>query len=307
MAPTERDEPESAGVRKALILVGLPGDAEHRELFAQVTAKWKKWLTAELQFAEENVIVLEGRSESVLPNHAAGTRDGLKQRAGRLVEQSRPEDGLWVFFIGHANYDEEHVYFHLPGPDIHEGEVAEMFEALGCREQVFWLTNTCSGWFLKSLSKQGRIVITASAADREFNETEFPAALADVAQLPLESLDKDEDGRTSVAELFAKTVEQVEGIFKADERAPTEHAQLDDNGDGAGTEAKDLQLKEPPPGEEGAPPPVARRVKLPDGKLSAATFLRRNPPLIKKDDSDAKEDQQSSADPLPQATNQEPR
>ena len=65
----------------------------------------------------------------------------------------------------------------------------------------------------------------------------------------------------------------MQAIFEADQRAPTEHAQLDDNGDGAGTVMEDLQWKELPPSEEDDTSQVARRVKLPDGELAAATFL----------------------------------
>ena len=272
----QAEEGSPTGVRRALILVGLPGDAEHQKLFANITQSWTTWLTDKLQFDEEHVIVLGSQSDQ--PNRQ-GTRAQLAQWADRLVEQSRPQDGVWVFFVGHANYDEKHAYFHLPGPDVHERDVAEMFDGLECGEQVFWLTNTCSGWYLKSLSKPGRIVVTASAAEREFNETEFPNALAKVTERPIESLDRDNDGKASIAELFTTTVDQVEALFKADNRAPTEHAQLDDNGDGAATEAGELRGLEPPSDDADSPSPVARRVKLPDGALAAKTFLRPQPSL----------------------------
>ena len=80
-------------------MVGLPGDAEHRELFSEVTETWKTWLTDELKFAEENVVVLDGRGKSDQPNRSMGTRDRLEHCVGELVEQSGEEDSLWVFFL----------------------------------------------------------------------------------------------------------------------------------------------------------------------------------------------------------------
>ena len=50
------------------------------------------------------------------------------------------------------------------------------------------------------------------------------------------TLDQDGDGQVSVWELFLRTTEAVEARFEKDQRAPTEHALLDDNGDHRGTE-----------------------------------------------------------------------
>ena len=65
-----------------------------------------------------------------------------------------------------------------------------------------------------------------------------------------------------VAELFAAVTREVESRFKSDKRIPTEHAQLDDNGDGKGTE--DLFPKDPPE-------PTAT-LKI-DGELAKKSYL----------------------------------
>src|SRR5262249_59920013 len=74
--------------------------------------------------------------------------------------------------------------------------------------------------------------LTATAADEEFNETEFPQALATVAG----KLRADNGEKVSILKWYRQTVAEVEARFAADKRVPTEHAQLDDNGDGIGTE-----------------------------------------------------------------------
>jgi hypothetical protein len=138
--------------------------------------------------------------------------------------------------------------------------MGKLFADICCREQVFWMTTSASGWFVRALSAPGRIVIAATAADEEYNETEFPQALAAVARLPARELDADKDGKVSVLEVYRRTVKEVEARFAADRRVPTEHAQLDDNGDGVGTEEPVLA-------------DVPKKKPTADGALAARTFL----------------------------------
>ena len=127
------------------------------------------------------------------------------------------------------------------------------------------MTTSASGWFLKSLSAKGRIVITASLPEDEFNETEFPEALANAAKLPLDQLDENKDGKVSILELYRRVLTEVTALFEADSRIATEHALLDDNGDGTGTEEPVVA------GEKSTKKPTA------DGALAAKTFLPLKP------------------------------
>jgi len=291
---------EAEGRRCALLVVGLPGDADHERLFAETVDAWQKWLVADLAFSPADVWRFSGRDtpQPVAENRRSGTRESLATHIAPLLAELRPADTLWVFFLGHANDDGEHAWFHLPGPDVNERDVAGLFRDVACGEQVFWLTHTCSGGFLEALSAPGRIVITATQPDGEVNETEFPVALTNVMQRPPHELDKNADGKVAIAELFAATSLQVDRLFADDQRAATEHALLDDNGDGHGTERPELNADlapadagpHPPeaafapvtpnggdapsgPNETASPVPQIGRVKEPDGQLAARTFL----------------------------------
>jgi hypothetical protein len=196
-----------------------------------------------------------------------------------------------VFTLGHGNYDGRRAFFHVAGADPDGDVFARWLEPFPCRQQVIWLTHACGGWWVKPLSKPGRVVIAATAADLEENETEFPHALTTAAAMPREQLDADGDSRVSINELFQAVCRAVDARFKADEGLPTEHAQLDDNGDGRGTEAADLYrpmtgLETPPAGESTAadavPPgqptaaqPTAARPAR-DGELAATIALPYN-------------------------------
>ena len=127
-----------------------------------------------------------------------------------------------------------------PGGRLPHG-AANLLEGVKCREQVLWITMSSSGWFLEPVSAMNRVVITATQADAEPNETEFPWALVDVMQAPPAEVDCDGDQRISLVELFGKTVENVQQRYDADERAATEHALLDDNGDGRGTQWQQIR------------------------------------------------------------------
>jgi hypothetical protein len=117
-----------------------------------------------------------------------------------------------------------------------------LFEGLRSREQVFWITTSASGFFLRPLSGAGRIVITATEPDQEVNETLFPLALADGLASPPEGIDRDKDGQISVLELYLAVVADVMKRYVDAEDLPTEHARLDDDGDGRGREIQEDYL-----------------------------------------------------------------
>ncbi len=164
--------PELKG--QALILMGLPGDKEHEKLFTDTARQWRDWLIGPLGFRPGDVRILSGGAARNGVAQGPATRETIEKEAARLRQSLRPGDRLWVFFLGHANYDGEHAWFHLPGPDLREDEIGKLFAGLPCREQVFWMTTAESGRFVKDLSAKGRIVIAATRSSGEDNEPEFP-------------------------------------------------------------------------------------------------------------------------------------
>lgn len=235
-AASASKEVVSALPGQALILVGLPGDEEHDELFAATVKKWREWLTGTLGFSPSEVRVLSGGTTQTGVSDGPANRETIEKEAARLKKSLRSGDRLWVFFLGHANFDGENTWFHLPGPDISADELGKLFAGLNCREQIFWVTGSEAGRFVKGLSAKGRIVLAATRTNGEDNETEFPRALISVAERSLADLDVDGDGKLSLLEFYYRIVAEVQAVYAADERLVTEHSQLDDNGDGVGTE-----------------------------------------------------------------------
>ncbi len=283
--PSNTGEPvadKAAGERWAVILVGLPGDDEHETIFRETADAWQKWLTETLDFPSEHVLRLPAAPAAKDRAPDKMTALAIRTQIAGLSKTLQPDDTLWVFTLGHGNHDGKQAWFHVAGRDPSNADFGRWLDEIKCREQVLWLTHSCSGWFLKPLSKPGRIVIAATAADDEVNETEFPYALASVVARPADQLDEDQDGTVSIAELFTAVVAEVTSRFTSDKRVPTEHAQVDDNGDGRGSEslvqkkeATDAEVNpaaEQPTTPAPAPAPV-------DGDLARKTAIPLREPL----------------------------
>jgi hypothetical protein len=91
---------------------------------------------------------------------------------------------------------------------------------------------TASGEFIKPLSGKGRVIITATRSGQEQNATRFAEYF--IAALGNPEADTDKNGRVSALEAFNYAVKLTNGFYEQKGRLVTEHALLDDNGDGVG-------------------------------------------------------------------------
>jgi len=278
---------EDIGTKRALILCGLPGDKEHRQPFAETVEKIRESLIDRYGFTAPEIRVqfggpiAEGEGPVLAGIRGRATREEIETEAAELRQAMTPQDTLWVIVIGHAHYDGKHAHFNVPGPDINEQEFGKLFAGIEAREQVFFITIPASGFYIKPLSAKGRVVITATEADLEINETLFPLALADVLATPPEpaEFDADHDENRTLFDLYITLARNIAKRYTDEELLATEHSLLDDNGDGRGTE---LQIDFLPVEQGGRavpgknPPPLREKG---DGYLSAHIVLPAPPPL----------------------------
>jgi hypothetical protein len=273
--PAAPAEP-SPGIRRALIVAGHPGDAAHRQQFADTVESLQTSLVQRLGFPPEQVWVLFGGEEAAedapRPSSVRGpaTSEALQGALAELQQALRPEDALWIVVLGHAHHDGRRVWLNLPGPDIDATSLGRACEPLACREQVFWITTAVSGYFLKPLAAPGRVAIAATEADLELNETTYPHVLAEVLAAPPApaDLDVDGDGQASLLDLHLTVVRRLLEGYASRMELATEHAQLDDNGDGRGTEVKIDFLPEELGGRPAGSPTITRPESS-DGNASA--------------------------------------
>ena len=249
--------PEKA-TRRALVVCGLPGDDEHRSLYAGAVEKIVKSLVERCGFEAADVWVRfgvepkEGDGPALKGSRGLSNRENLAADAELIRKASTPDDAVWVIVLGHGHFDGRRSHLNLPGPDLTESAFGRLFDGIKAKEQVFFITTSASGFFLKPIASPGRIAISATEADQEVNATLFPLALADVLAAPPPEADRDKDGTLSVFELYLAVVADVMRRYIEDELIPTEHAQLDDNGDGRGSEIQMTFLPPEAGGEAGA-------------------------------------------------------
>jgi hypothetical protein len=293
--------------RRCLIICGLPGDADHRKLFGDTLELLHAGLTKYHGFAPQNVTILWGdkptekesakvrdmrKAEQALNNHRASmgepleapaplvvaSRETIPQAVEALRTTLGPDDALWVFVLGHVHYDGKYSWLNVAGDDLHQLEFGRLFEGLRCREQAFFITTAASGFYLKPLAAHGRVVISATEPDLELNETLFPHKLAQALGSPPSSaeFDMDGDGRITLLDLYLRTARETAQDYVSGQLLATEHALIDDDGDGRGTEVQIDYLPE----ELGGRRRVGSKVVVSpkgDGALAARIMLRHPP------------------------------
>lgn len=168
--------------------------------------------------------------------------DGVKQGGSdhALLEKILTEIGksgpaaVWIVLVGHGTWDGREARFNLEGPDLSAGELAGWLKPL-TRPVVVVNTSASSSPFVNILSGPGRIVISATRSGNERNYARFGEEMA--ASLEDPAADYDEDGQVTLLELFLRASSRTAEFYLAEGRLLTEHALMDDNGDGKGTPA----------------------------------------------------------------------
>ncbi|MGE0355002.1 MAG: hypothetical protein AB7I33_07805 [Gemmatimonadales bacterium] len=174
--------------------------------------------------SEEPVIdpgAVEGRS----------SKENLTRLLG-LLAQSSPAEQLMVVFIGHGSAQGGEARFNMPGPDITPAEMGGLLDRF-TGPVVFVNLASASGAFLAPLSRPGRVVITSTRSGFERNEVQFGGFF--IEALSGDGADTDKDGRISVLEAFTYAAHETRRFYETGQMLLTEHAMLDDNGDGRGS------------------------------------------------------------------------
>ena len=236
-----------------MVVVGLPGEATYGEQFTE----WAEQLIA---YAEASGLdrkriryLSSTASTGVDDSTASADQAGIESALVELAKLVRPEDQLWLVLFGHGSVQGKRALFNIEGPDIDSGQLAEWLEPIKAEKIVLVNTTASSGAFLQDLGGPNRILISAT---RSGSERYFPyfggywVAAFDIAQ----GGDLDKDGRISLLEAFRYALSEVERRYKEEKRLQTEHALLDDSGDGRGSAA-----------------PQANNAE--DGPLAARTYL----------------------------------
>lgn len=215
----------------ALIIIGPGGEDAYAQQFSQWSTDLTKVLTGRFRFARERVKVL---SEKPTSGEFKATAVEVRRTLTALKSELSPDNVLFVFLIGHGSYDGKESKFNLVGPDLSALEYNSLLTQLPTRRVVVFNMASASGEFAKSLSAKGRIVVTATRSGQETNATRFAGFF--INALTANDSDTDQDGHISVLEAFVYANRLTAEFYTRAGRLATEHALLEDTGDGVGRE-----------------------------------------------------------------------
>ena len=217
-----------------LIIVGLAGDPEHGELFH----KWGASLadaSARVGVTSERLVYLvdqKGEADKLATGRS--TREEIQKAIDAFAKAASADDAVYVVLIGHGSFDGQSARFNLPGPDMNAADFNAMLKRLPAKQVVFVNTSSSSGPFVETLSAPGRTIITATRSGAEQYATLFGGFFVDAFTSP--DADQDKNQRVTMLEAFRFAKAGVTRAYEQEGLLATEHAMLDDNGDGQGSQ-----------------------------------------------------------------------
>jgi hypothetical protein len=204
-----------------LVITGVPGDEEHAKQFA-------KWAEAFIDAAKKKDSVPDANITYLSDRRAV--RESVEKAVADIAARAKPNDGVVVLLIGHGSFNGSTAAFNLPGPDLNADEWATLLGKLSAQRVAFINTASSSGAFLQPMTAPGRVVVTATKTGGERNETQFPEFF--VAAFGDPTADRDRNGHVSIAEAFEYAKTKVTQAFQQKGLLLTEHATMDDSGEG---------------------------------------------------------------------------
>jgi hypothetical protein len=217
---------------RVLLVRGIGGDESYRGLFTDWAHTFVTAATGRLGIPRENLTYLAERDQDDPLAQGPARRDDIEKAIANLAESTSPGDRIAILLIGHGSYNQGESKVNLPGPDLTSTEFGLLLDQLDGRSLLFVNATESSGGWVKDLSGEGRTIITATRTGMERNETVFGGFF--VAAFSEDVADVDKDGQVSALEAFQYAQREVERSYQTTNRIQTEHALLDDNGDGKG-------------------------------------------------------------------------
>lgn len=221
-----------------IIVVGAAGTDEYAQPFADWAGRWQ---SAAEQSGATFIGIGRPSESSAAETSATGEKpaaaDSDRERLRLALESqaSTSSAPLWLVLIGHGTFDGQTAKFNLVGPDITPADLSGWLESVSRPVAVIDCASASSP-FLAALSGENRMIVTATRSGNELNYARFGDYMSQAISDPAADLDKDE--QVSLLEAYITASKRTEEFYKTDSRLATEHALLDDNGDGLGTPAE---------------------------------------------------------------------
>jgi hypothetical protein len=203
-------------------IAGIGGEPDYEQRFATLALDANKFLSAT---PDSKVYTLHGPE---------ATRAKLRSVLQEIAKLATPEDSFVLFVIGHGSFDNVDYKINLPGPDITAIELASLLDRIPGRQLVV-NTTSASGASFDALRKENRAVITATKSGTERNATVFARYWVEALRDPGADADKNEI--VTALEAYRYADQKTAQFYETAKRLATEHALLEDTGQGEGVRA----------------------------------------------------------------------
>ncbi len=220
--------------RYAVILCGSGGTDEYIERFTNWGNRLHDVLTDETGFEYENTVLFSSNIDEATETVSLPlTLDTLKMHFFLLQDQITAEDELFIFMAGHGSYLKDDVTFQLPGEDLTATAMNELLQDFQCQYLFVLNSTSSSAGFINRLSAPKRIVCTSTKSVDETNAPEYMEFF--IQGLSDGSADANRDERITLLEACRQAAILTNTWYEKNNFIATEHALIDDNGDGLGT------------------------------------------------------------------------
>ena len=222
-----------------LVITGLGGDPEYTQQFHQWATTLIDAARTRYEVPSEGITYL-GEQPDLAPDVIAdrSTRENVEAAILSIADRASSGDHVVIVFFGHGSFTDA-ARVNLPRRDLSAEEFASLLEKLDGQQVTFVNTASASGPFVEKLSGIGRTVMTATKTGGERNAAVFGGYFVDAFSDGEEEADQNRDRRVSMLEAFTYARARVVQSYEAEGLLTTEHALLDDNGDGQGSDHPD--------------------------------------------------------------------
>jgi hypothetical protein len=217
-----------------VIITGAAASETIRGRFRSWSVDLYDALVADYGYGQDHVTLLLDDGENVgNSQHNVTGSSTIANVATTLRQlQSRVGEGdqLTIFLIGHGSGTFGDAKFNNVGPDMTGRDLADMLLPFQDQDIVVLNTTSASFEFSRELSAPGRVIVSATRSPAERYDPVFAGFL--IEGLRGHRADLDRNGRVSVLEAFNYASGRVAEWYGEQGRLATEHAVLDDSGDG---------------------------------------------------------------------------
>ena len=219
---------DSAAAPFDLIICGSGGQKEYQQRFSAWGERLRTVLSEKIRHPADHIVLLT-EADVMTPVSLQRIAATIRQLHQRLT----PEDDLFIYLIGHGNYRDNAAKLHIPGPDLAATELDTMLAHINARHLTLINTASSSAPFINILGTAGRSICTSTKSAEERDATWFMEYF--IQALETGSADQNRDGRFTVLEVCNQASVLTQEHYATQRLIATEHALLDDNGDGLGT------------------------------------------------------------------------